>query len=324
MSTEQDNNNNSPYQPLPELYSSRPSSSETHCDNSLVSGPDRGGFYFLFASIIILSIVFFSITGPYLWIKLNPVLCVIPIYPIFQLLATLFLAGYSDPGIIPRDYKKRDNPKPTNNEQERGTYQSQNQKPAKYVKIKSIPFYLKYCKTCEIYRPPRASHCPVCNNCVEKFDHHCSVIGNCIGKRNYRFFISFIGWATFCSLYCGGCCLAQIITEIQANYNTSFFQATGKSIEAHYPENIIGSSLLLFILCWLIISVGSFFGYHCSLVMKDQTTHEQMKKVYNDRRNPFSRGCLLNSLSLFCSFPSTSFVKYDLQNPPDTRDIEMS
>ena len=50
----------------------------------------------------------------------------------------------------------------------------------------------KYCTSCVIWRPPRASHCAQCGWCVVRFDHHCGAVGNCIGANNNRWFVCFL------------------------------------------------------------------------------------------------------------------------------------
>ena len=65
------------------------------------------------------------------------------------------------------------------------------------------------CPDCKIVKTGRCSHCRLCNQCVDRFDHHCPWVNNCIGKGNFGRFYSFVFMQTaylisviICSMVC--------------------------------------------------------------------------------------------------------------------------
>lgn len=94
--------------------------------------------------------------------------------------------------------------KPQNKEKKEHGLLSENYANFKYpenVMDLDIGFYKeRYCPTCKIMRPPKASHCWHCDQCVKGFDHHCFFVGNCVGVRNWRNFILFIFFAFLLAL----------------------------------------------------------------------------------------------------------------------------
>lgn len=119
----------------------------------------------------------------------------------------------------------------------------------------------KWCSRCRIYRPPRATHCRICDNCVEQSDHHCTFLNNCIGRKNYFTFLVFL-LTTSISMLC---------TVIISIVHLVFISERRHSPEAIGNYAVIGLGLLL----------GSpVFGlliFHMRLISTNVTTMERLR-----------------------------------------------
>jgi DHHC palmitoyltransferase len=107
--------------------------------------------------------------APYLGDNISWALVAITVVVIVFVLTALCRTALMDPGFIPRS--------PPNSDVEAGLRPT-----TKEHAVNGYVVTTKYCATCCHYRPPRCSHCAVCDNCVEKFDHHCPWVGTCVGR----------------------------------------------------------------------------------------------------------------------------------------------
>ncbi|KAG7461486.1 palmitoyltransferase ZDHHC18-like [Solea senegalensis] len=155
-----------------------------------------------------------------------------------------------------------------------------------------------------MFRPPRTSHCSLCDNCVvllwctspsERFDHHCPWVGNCVGKRNYRFFYTFIVLLSFLTAFIFGCVTTHLALMAQ----------DGKGLVFALQESP-GSAVELVICFFSVWSILGLSGFHTYLVASNLTTNEDIKgswsgKSGQDVTNPYShKNILINCCSVLC------------------------
>ncbi|KAG5265103.1 hypothetical protein AALO_G00261460 [Alosa alosa] len=265
-----------PSQPCPEKTKKQqrkwevfPGKNRFYCDGRIIVSRQSGVLPLTLGLILVTSGLFFIFDCPFLVKHLTSGIPVIGGVLFVFVVISLLQTSFTDPGILPRatpeeaaDIEKQiDNP---------GASSSSTYRPpprTKEIVINQQVVKLKYCFTCKIFRPPRTSHCSLCDNCVERFDHHCPWVGNCVGKRNYRFFYCFIVSLSFLTAFIFGC------------------------VTTHLALRSRGKLVVCFFSVWSILGLS---GFHTYLVASNLTTNEDIKGSWSgksgseDTGNPYS------------------------------------
>ena len=237
-------------------------------------------------SFILFSVPFILSLTTYIYLK-SYYIYGISIFLYVISLFSLVKGGCTDPGIIPRQMG--------NNH----LYRTK-----KYFKMVSNGSFVKYtyCFTCNIFRPPRTSHCALCDNCCQRFDHHCKWLGTCVGKRNYKYFFTLV--------------LTLVINAlIEIVYNIVIIIQSGKDkeekkIKFRFYTIFVLSCVILIDLLALFCFLGELQLVHLKLLIKNLTYYEFFKgKLKNPAKiNPFYKSFCQNIYRLFIKLSPRSLL----------------
>ncbi|KAI5801438.1 DHHC palmitoyltransferase-domain-containing protein [Peziza echinospora] len=263
--------------------------------------------------IIVPTALFFAYSSEWLWYNVSPALPVTCGYVFLVCFSSFLKASFSDPGVYPRNLHPLEGDDPDNllSVPPENTW-TLIRPPSRSIQPVEIP--VKYCRTCRIWRPPRCHHCRACDNCVETQDHHCVWLNNCIGRRNYRYFFTFITSLAILALY---------ILALSATHIIMWADQHGKPFSSAIHDLRVPFAMLVFASISVLYPIA-LTCYHIFLMARGETTREHLvanKFLPHDRHRAFDQlNWFKNFVNVLCRPRPPTYVqlKNDFQ-PGDQR-----
>jgi len=226
--------------------------------------------------------VYFGTTAVWWWENESIAVPIVAAYMTLLTISSMLATAFTDPGILPRGLDL-DPPYPDQPPVEGGVKAPL----PRDLKVRAGIVRVKYCPTCETYRPPRSSHCKMCDNCVDGCDHHCQWVNNCVGRRNYASFFAFLLSAVLTMTYIIVTCALHL-----------YFLAVRRKIDFREALKQGPGSAVAFAISVIVLwPVLALLSYHLRLLILNVTTIEQIRnqahKTVTDGPappNPFSHG----------------------------------
>ncbi|KAJ3606803.1 hypothetical protein NHX12_026322 [Muraenolepis orangiensis] len=280
-----------------------------YCDGRIMMARQSGVFYLTLVLIPMTSGLFFTFDCPFLASNLSPAVPAVGGVLFLFVMGMLFRVSFTDPGVLPRatPHEAADLERQIDTASCPGGPGHRTPPRTREVQINGQTVKLKYCFTCKIFRPPRTSHCSLCDNCVERFDHHCpwlfipapgsegSVRGHVAHEQLQmnRPLLASPGEPK-------GCCF-HIRDHIGAPGSQCSRRLDRKQRVPHRSMATASCVSVSVVVCFFSVwSIVGLSGFHTYLISSNQTTNEDVKGAWSRKRgkdihNPYSYGSILTN-----------------------------
>ncbi|KAJ0890535.1 putative protein S-acyltransferase [Helianthus annuus] len=214
-----------------------------------IFGPDIQSIFLSIFLIVVPVVIFCVFVGRKLLDDFNHhlgiLVMVIAIVLSVYVLTMLLVTSGRDPGIVPRNKRPPEPEVVLDQSLDVGPGQTPQLRPPRFKEV-------------TVNGPPRCSHCSICDNCVDRFDHHCPWVGQCIGLRNYRFYFMFVSSATLLCIYIFAFCWVYAI-KIKNSEDTSIWGCVNQDPSLDCANNLYVHMCMV---CWRSYSLPSLSDQH--------------------------------------------------------------